>query len=45
MGVLVMDEKNPVRDALDGFDYQQYFAEHDGLALVDYGEPVGHEML
>lgn len=40
-----MNKKNPVREALDDFDYQQYFAEHNGLDLVDYGEPVGHEML
>ena len=38
-------EKNLTREALKNFDYQKYFAEHDGLDLVDYGEPVGHEML
>ena len=40
-----MDEKNATREALANFDYRKYFVEHDGLDLVDYGEPVGHEML
>lgn len=43
--LLNSNEKNPTREALANFDYQKYFAEHDGLDLVDYGEPVGHEML
>lgn len=45
MVLLNIKEKNLTREALKNFDYQKYFAEHDGLDLVDYGEPVGHEML
>ena len=42
--IVEKQRRNLTREALANFDYKKYFAEHDGLDLVDYGRPQGHEM-